>query len=44
MVISNRPCGDKVAELAKRYADCARLLFDVTVVAPVREQLAGREI
>ena len=30
--------------LAKRYADCARLLFDVAVIAPVRQQIAGREI
>ena len=30
--------------LAKRYADCARVLFDVAVIAPVRQQFAGREI
>ena len=30
--------------LAKRYADCAGLLFDVAVLAPVRQQITGREI
>lgn len=30
--------------LARRYADCARVLFDVAIMAPVYRQIAGREI
>lgn len=30
--------------LAKRYADCARVLFDLAVVTPLVGSLAGREI
>ena len=36
--------GNNPRRLAKRYALCASVLFDVAVVAPVRQQFAGREI
>ena len=36
--------GNNPRRLAKRYALCAGVLFDVAVMAPVRQQFAGREI
>lgn len=36
--------GNNPRRLAKRYADCARVLLDIAVIAPVWHNFGGREI
>lgn len=36
--------GNNPRRLAKRYADCARVLLDIAVIAPIWHTLGGREI